>query len=114
MFKAVQVYVHDEDEAEALRSKLSKFDTKEVMIDYIEQEQDIDLVIPYAQTGTTGADSPNIAGGMGQVVAYQEIADDDKRDRNAVLSFQVTEADFNDALEAIQLAGGYVDRGIFK
>ncbi|WP_017471210.1 hypothetical protein [Amphibacillus jilinensis] len=114
MFKSVQVYVHDEDEAEELRSKLSRFDTKEIMIDFIEQDKDIDFVIPYAQTGTAGADSPNIAGGMGQVVAYQEITDDDKRDRNTVLSFQVTEADFNDALEAIQLAGGYVDRGIFE
>ncbi|SEO15634.1 hypothetical protein SAMN04488134_104126 [Amphibacillus marinus] len=116
MVRAIQVYLHDEDEAEQLKAKLSKYDTQDVLIDYLEATSGLDLVVPLIQTGTTIGDTPDSSVGTSNASAYYVAAEDDAsgKSRNTVLSFQIKEEDVEDVLIEIHKAGGYVDQAFFK
>ncbi|WP_067839540.1 hypothetical protein [Amphibacillus sediminis] len=114
--KEVQVYLRNEDEAENLRSKLNKYDTENIMLDHIEHNSMDHLVVPYIQTGSTASDAPQTMAGPISLAAYQEIIgeEDDREQRRTVLSFKVSEHDFNHVLTEIHNADGYVDRAVFE
>ncbi|WP_440897759.1 hypothetical protein ACS127_07280 [Amphibacillus sp. Q70] len=115
MFKEVRVYLHNEDEAEQLRAKLSKYATNQVVIDYLEDSDGVHLVVPYLPLDVGGANTANSGIGAPYAVGYQEIENiDDENPRTTVLAFEISEDDLNDALVEIQQFGGHVDRAIFE
>ncbi|MBU5593726.1 hypothetical protein KQI76_00960 [Amphibacillus sp. MSJ-3] len=114
MSREVRVYLHNEDEAEQLRTKLSKYKTNQMMIDFLKDDNGVQLVVPYIPIETGGENVSNSGIGVQRAVGFQEIDKEDKNQRRTVLSFEISEDDFNQALLEIQELDGHVDRAVFE
>ena len=115
MVKDIQVYVHNEDEAEDLKTILAKYKTQDIKVDQLAGEGSSTLVMPAAPMASGG---PGI-GAMATVDSDNEIEKifesrkSDDKERNTVVIFKVDDTDYAAVLEDIRHAGGLVDKALF-
>ncbi|PXW92187.1 hypothetical protein DES38_103206 [Streptohalobacillus salinus] len=116
MAKDIQVYVHNEDEAEDLKTILAKYKTQDVKVDKLESEGSTTLVIPVPPTGSggTGTGAMATANSNNRIGAFFETRETEDEERKTVLTFKVDETDYAAVLEDIRNAGGLVDKALFE
>lgn len=119
MAKNVQVFLHNENEAESLKSNLTKYNIQDVFIDELEEQSGVnsEFVIPLPPTANPGSMAHGGAG-AGQMqsnagAVYQDLDEEDARERRTSLTFTVDESDYEDVLVEINKANGVVDKKVF-
>ncbi|SDB82609.1 hypothetical protein SAMN05421734_101231 [Pelagirhabdus alkalitolerans] len=114
--KNVQVFVKDENEAEDLKTKLAKYNTEDIRVEKLVDDDLIDFVVPFVPSGTAGVDNAFTGTGTSHAVAFTELSEEEKkaaRDKDTILAFKVAEKDLKEVVAEIQEAGGYLDRNFF-
>ncbi|MCZ0704363.1 hypothetical protein J2T56_002700 [Natronobacillus azotifigens] len=109
MFKPITVYVKNENDAEDLKAKLKRFKTNDLLVDQIQDKDDLDLIAPPPPHEGHDGVYANISP---QVPIYgdsEEILENEER--NSILTGEVADEDFQEALNVIREEGGYIDRG---
>ena len=111
MSKHVQVYFHDESEAEAFKATLAKYSTQDVIIDEIEHDDGRILVMPTppATSSAPGAPPVKVSEKRADMAFGFEPTDDD-RPRRTVVDFKVAEADYEAVLEEARNSDGLLDQ----
>lgn len=111
MSKHVQVYFHDESEAEAFKATLAKYSTQDVFIDEMEPNDGRTLVMPTppATSSAPGAPPVKLSEKSADMTFGFEPSDDD-RPRRAVVDFKVAESDYEAVLEEASKSDGLLDQ----
>ncbi|GEM05812.1 hypothetical protein HMI01_28000 [Halolactibacillus miurensis] len=111
MSKHVQVYFHDESEAEAFKATLAKYSTQDVFVDEIEHDDGRILVMPTPPATSSAAGVPPVKvseKSAGMAIGFEKS--DDDRPRRAVVDFKVSEADYQAVIEEARKNDGLLDQ----
>ncbi|MGM0524559.1 MAG: hypothetical protein ACQER2_11005 [Bacillota bacterium] len=108
MSKHVQVYFHDESEAEAFKATLAKYSTQDVFIDEIEHDDGRILVMP-TPPATSSAPPVKVSEKSADMAFGFESSDDD-RPRRTVVDFKVAASDYEAVLEEARNSDGLLDQ----
>jgi hypothetical protein len=111
MSKHVQVYFHDESEAEAFKATLAKYSTQDVFIDEIEHDDGRILVMPTPPATSSAPGAPPVkVSEKSADMAFGFESSDDNRPRRAVVDFKVAASDYEAVLEEARNSDGLLDQ----
>lgn len=110
MFKPITVYVKNENDAEDLKAKLKRFKTNDLLVDQIQDRDDLDLIAPPPPNEGHGGVYANTSP---EIPIYVNSEGDDE-ERNSILTGEVAEEDFQEALNVIREEGGYIEKGTLE
>lgn len=115
MSQHVQVYFHDESEAEAFKAKLAKYSTHDVFIDEIEPDDKRILVIPIAPVSSSNQGAPPISVSKeDSKISSLFESSHDKQPRRAVIDFEVDEKYYHDVLKEVRDSDVLLDQNKFN
>lgn len=111
MTKHVQVYFHNESEAESFKAKLAKYTTQNVFVDEVTPAKDQILVMPTPPTSSTvsGSAPANVSESGTRLNFYFEVSKDD-RPRSTVITFDVVDEQYEDVLHEVMASEGLLDQ----
>ncbi|GEM01504.1 hypothetical protein SAMN05421839_11260 [Halolactibacillus halophilus] len=111
MSKHMQVYFHDESEAESFKATLAKYSTQDVFIDKIESDDDIMLVIPTLPATSSDPGAPPVPVSQKDAdMAFDFESSDDNRPRHVIVDFKVVESDYENVLKEVKNSDGLLNQ----
>ncbi|WP_407270927.1 hypothetical protein [Radiobacillus sp. PE A8.2] len=103
MTKKLEAYFKNEDDAETVHAELNRFNVSNVSVEEI-PEGDERFLVPIFPINNSGS-----SGGGGLVAGLGEFGEPTQTDqRRHLLSFEIEEKDFQEALNIVKKSEGYI------
>ncbi|SHM71386.1 hypothetical protein [Gracilibacillus kekensis] len=118
MYKAIQAFFKEEDDAETVKADLNKLKSNNIRVDKLPEADRTILLTPltYAGNGTTNAGGGAGAGIIGAFTRDNEGAgiNTDNSPREYTVECEVEESDYQEALKIIMENDGHMDKNALE
>lgn len=112
MYKSVQAYFRNENDAEDVHAKLKRLNPHNVFVDFIEEDvEGMNLIVPPARDYTNM--NLNMFG-ANEIRGFTSEEGNNVDDHKVILTCEIDEKQLPEALEIFSQEGAYIDKSLIE